>query len=71
MVMGLRNQTHFFLLGGFMSDWEAAKQTLFFILESFGDLFDWCVMKFQDFFIFFLVFICACILLGSAIMFIS
>jgi hypothetical protein len=54
-----------------MSDWEAAKETLFFIFESFGDLFDWLVQKLQDFLMFFVIFIAACILLGYAIVFIS
>jgi len=54
-----------------MSDWDALKATVIFILESFGDLFDWLVQKIQDFLMFLVIFIAACILLGSAIMFIS
>jgi hypothetical protein len=68
---GSEESDPFLFTGELMSDWEAAKETLFFIFESFGDLFDWLVQKLQDFLMFFVIFIAACILLGYAIVFIS
>jgi hypothetical protein len=37
---GSEESDPFLFTGELMSDWEAAKETLFFIFESFGDLFD-------------------------------
>lgn len=54
-----------------MSDWEALKATVIFILESFGDLFDWCVAKLKDFAIFTLLFIVACFALGLFMVLVS